>query len=44
VLLPEVAPRVGVLPGALFGSPGMLYSAFHAEPDGSVDSVAGETP
>jgi hypothetical protein len=22
----------------------MLYSAFHAEPEGSVDSVAGETP
>ena len=30
--------------GAPPGSPGTLYSAFHAEPDGSVDSVAGETP
>ena len=30
--------------GAPLGSPGMLYSASHADPDGSVDSVAGETP
>ena len=30
--------------GEPLGSPGMLYSAFHGDPDGSVDSVAGETP
>ena len=27
--------------GEPLGSPGMLYSAFHGEPDGSADSVGG---
>jgi hypothetical protein len=38
--LPELTPKAG----APLGSPGMLYSAFHGDSDGSVDWVAGETP
>lgn len=38
--LPVTAPTGGTPPG----SPGMVYSAFHGEPDGSDDAVAGEVP
>ena len=36
----ELTPRAG----EPFGSPGIEYSAFHGDPDGSEDWVAGETP